>query len=271
MKFITYTFILLVFASVIVGCSKKEGCTNSSATNYDPDADEDDGSCIFDAPSSGTFKLIFDPYTTGNQPLVFNQPYSDSANYTLQVEGFKFYISNITLVNTNNQEVKIKDVDLIDFKTAGENYSSINVPLGDYKEIKFGIGVDSVLNNTDPTVYANSHPLSVFQNTYWNWSTQYRFIMLEGRADTISGSNSNLNQLLIYHTGTENLYREYSKSVNFSVQLNATHEESLKINLNKIFYGVSGNVDLKSESATHTTTNFALALKITENFLSAIE
>jgi len=95
--------------------------------------------------------------------------------------------------------------------------------------------------------------------------------MLEGRADTTNGSSSNLNQLLIYHTGTDNLYREYSKSVNFSIQLNSTHEESLRINLNKVFYGSSGNVDLKNESATHTTTNFPLALKITENFLSAIE
>jgi len=122
MKFIAYTFVFFAFASIIVGCSKKEGCTNSSAINYDPDADDDDGSCLFEPSSTGTFKLSFDPYTTGNQPLTFNQPYFDSANYTLQIEGFKFYISNITLVRTNNQEIKIKDVDLIDFKTSGEDW-----------------------------------------------------------------------------------------------------------------------------------------------------
>lgn len=269
MKFITYTLFFFTIVFTSTSCSKEEGCTDPSATNYNPEAEKNDGSCVYSDPGGGTFQLNFNAFVSGGQPLVINQPYADSAGYTLQIEDLKFYISNLTLVKNNNQEVIIKDVDLIDLKAAGENYTSALVPLGDYKEIKFGIGVDSLLNDTDPTTYNVGHPLSTFQNTYWPWVAQYRFIMLEGRADTINGSSSNLNQLLSYHTGAKSLYREYSKSINFSIQLDATHEESLSINLNKIFYGSAGDVDLINETSTHSYS--PLALKITENFKLAIE
>jgi hypothetical protein len=34
---------------ILPGCAKKQGCTNATATNYDADAEEDDGSCTYGA------------------------------------------------------------------------------------------------------------------------------------------------------------------------------------------------------------------------------
>lgn len=39
--------LLLVVASVSFTSCKKEGCTDAAATNYDSNADKDDGSCTF--------------------------------------------------------------------------------------------------------------------------------------------------------------------------------------------------------------------------------
>jgi len=46
---------LLLIAAIVVGlgslltsCSKKEGCTDSTAENFNPDADKDDGSCTYE-------------------------------------------------------------------------------------------------------------------------------------------------------------------------------------------------------------------------------
>lgn len=44
---------------ILPGCAKKQGCTNATATNYDADAEEDDGSCtygvdLFEGNYSGT-------------------------------------------------------------------------------------------------------------------------------------------------------------------------------------------------------------------------
>ena len=40
-------YLCLAVAFIFTACKKEEGCTNSMATNYNADAEEDDGSCTY--------------------------------------------------------------------------------------------------------------------------------------------------------------------------------------------------------------------------------
>ena len=42
-----YIYFLFTFALIFSSCTKEEGCTDPLATNFNVDAENDDGSCIF--------------------------------------------------------------------------------------------------------------------------------------------------------------------------------------------------------------------------------
>ena len=48
-KLFLLSLIAFVLALVIAGC-QREGCTDSKATNYDPDAKNDNGTCVYATP-----------------------------------------------------------------------------------------------------------------------------------------------------------------------------------------------------------------------------
>ena len=48
-KLFLLSLIAFVLALVIAGC-QREGCTDSKATNYDPDAKKDNGTCVYATP-----------------------------------------------------------------------------------------------------------------------------------------------------------------------------------------------------------------------------
>ena len=48
-------YILFAIATIFSACKKEEGCTDPIATNYNAEAEVDDGSCVY--PPSPTFSL----------------------------------------------------------------------------------------------------------------------------------------------------------------------------------------------------------------------
>jgi hypothetical protein len=48
---------VIIITASLLGCSKKKGCTDPTASNYDASAKKDDGSCIFVDPAAGASVL----------------------------------------------------------------------------------------------------------------------------------------------------------------------------------------------------------------------
>ena len=75
-KYLSYLSILTI-VGLIYSCSPDQGCTDPLALNYEPEADNDDGSCIYDEPIDPTLAQI-------NIPQIFIQslpaPYIPSNN-----------------------------------------------------------------------------------------------------------------------------------------------------------------------------------------------
>ncbi|HAU52537.1 MAG TPA: hypothetical protein DCW66_05025, partial [Sphingobacterium sp.] len=106
-----------------------------------------------------------------------------------QFSELKYVISNIRLIKADGSEIpyNVNDLDkgatVIDqAKAATLNYVLSNIPVGEYKQIKFGLGVKQEINTLDqlrfPVFYATAGANDT--KMHWEWGTGYRFTKLEG-------------------------------------------------------------------------------------------
>jgi hypothetical protein len=223
---------------------------------------------------ASTFTLAVHP-VIGDEALVLNQEYLDQENYRIKPATLKFYVSNVVLT-TASGDIKILDLDLLDMEQveAGEPLTfEVEVPAGDYTGISFWVGLDSLQNASDPATFANGHPLSLSTGTFWTWNTGYRFVMLEGYYDDVQNTPGpvSTSRFFNYHTGTAPLYKQAelgAANVAFTISEGERFTYNLDLDVNKMFYGLE-NIDRSQGAVTHTTSNYPLAQKFTENFVRA--
>lgn len=115
------------------------------------------------------------------------------AGQTHSFSELKYVISNIRLIKADGTEIpyNVNDLDkgatVIDqAKPASLNYVLSNIPAGEYKLIKFGLGVKNSLNTLDQVRFPNFYAAAGANDTemMWEWGAGYRFTKIEGFYDT---------------------------------------------------------------------------------------
>ena len=276
MKLPNYTLVAILVVSMatfFTACDDtKVGCTDPTAANYDPDAEESDDSCIYPPDHNVRFKV---EANVDGLPFEMNSTYVNAANQAYNVAFFQFYLSHITLIAEDDSEVELAEVVLYDMSDDDPSITT-TVPAGNYKAVRFGVGLDEELNNTDPTILAADHPLSWNQGTHWAW-IKYRFIMMEGKVDANPDATI-LENDYAYHTGLDVLFREVTlnRSVTVTSMDDITDETvgdvSISLNVNRIFGETTDPLDMIAEPVTHSEGDeFALAQLLTNNFVDALE
>jgi hypothetical protein len=114
----------------------------------------------------------------GDAPLILNTGrYSNANNDSFSVTMFKYYISNIKFVSENGKEFREPNsYHLINEAKVGTKEFSINIPEGNYKQVSFTIGVDS-LHNVSGAQDGDLDPLNAM---FWDWNTGYIMLKMEG-------------------------------------------------------------------------------------------
>lgn len=168
-------------------------------------------SCSKDSqPVANNVKLHFDN-TFDNTTIVLGEKNSTSATVNTSAAGqvhhfseLKYVISNIRLVNADGEEIpyNINNLDqgatvVNQAKPQTLDYVLSNIPAGEYKQIKFGLGVPSALNTLDQVRFPKFYAEAGANDTkmMWEWGSGYRFTKIEGFYDTD-------NKRLSIHTGS---------------------------------------------------------------------
>ena len=114
-----------------------------------------------------------------SSPLELQKKYI-SLSDTLEIETFKFYVSNIEVQYADNTRIKPKNnYHLIDI----ENPNSLSIPIAAKKnnvisKVTFNIGVDSIASVSG----ALAGDLDPSKGMYWAWQSGYINMKIEGKS-----------------------------------------------------------------------------------------
>lgn len=242
----------LIYFTVAVSLSTLNGCKEEPA---DPET----------SAKCGTLKVnIIGKH--GTEDFVMYDETQTTENKTYRIEGLKFYVSNTTAGSQVSSDVFLLNF-LDNHQAAGSTGESFQITLeeGTFDSFSFKIGLDNETNHEDPSIYAQSHPLSSFNDTHWDWAQGYKFFMTDGKID--SDDNGTPDQSYSYHIGNDDYLRTVSLSHNFAISEGTTTEINVLFDVSQIIT----DVDVNSDSFTHSTSNFPLVEKIADNYSSAFE
>ncbi len=214
-------------------------------------------------PGTGTLTLRVN-FVAQNQTIGTNETFAFNGN-DHQVTLLKMYLSQLQLVCDCGDTKELKDVVLVDSDADATSFE-FEVPAGNYSQFKMWLGLPEELNELDPA--DAQHPLSAQQNMYWTWASRYRFLIYEGRVD--STQSNNFDHLLVYHVGTDTLYREIqSFPIDVKVSDGSQHTIDINFDLQNVLYNPADPIDVFIDDATHTMDDMDLARRITENAVAS--
>ncbi|MEQ1744763.1 MAG: MbnP family protein [Saprospiraceae bacterium] len=216
-----------------------------------------------------TFKAVYD-----GQPLEKYKQY-DYDTYRVQFTRFNTFMANIGLIS-GNSVLALSDIGWVDFtpdsaptdKAVDVSATFSGVPDGTYSGLHLGYGVPKALNALQPKDFAAGHPLSR-ENEFWLGWGSYIFNKIEGQVDL--NNNGVFDGGLIYHCGSDAVYREYEFYLPITVGPGARNIV-VEFDLKKLFV-ISGTwLDL-NDPYNHITSNDAndvvIAKKLMDNFDTA--
>ncbi len=176
--------------------------------------------------------------------IILDSTYSmiDGRNYV--VKKFKIYLSDFSFTDNSAHKHYFDTIFLL------SNNANFELPLpsGNYKEINFYVGIDSVTNHTiNPLLLPAIHPLSLGQDMFWDM-TRYRFIVWEGLyANSMSGEGIP-NTPYSFHLGRDILYQNVVLKGDYSLD----GQNTLFLDMNKIMYNASDTLSMTTTFSNHS-------------------
>ncbi|MFO1488000.1 MAG: MbnP family protein [Verrucomicrobiota bacterium] len=116
--------------------------------------------------------------------------YENSARENLSVMRVSFLLSGFALQRPDGSWLELtNDVAWFDLERDRTTHRLAPVAGGEYRSLRFHVGLDQTLNHADPAPYPARHPLNPNLNgLHWNWQGGYIFLAMEGLWRNPSGA-----------------------------------------------------------------------------------
>ena len=227
-----------------------------------------------DPIKTGTLGFSFTANYDG-APLVVNENTYDYNGKPIRFSKVNFYLSDITLGETELFEVTFVDLTETHVTEQSSREGTLinfsKVPVGDYGSVAFGVGVSADLNRTRPEDYSTSHPLGVDNSgEYWEAWNSYIFVKIEGQYDADGDGFDAEDVSFAYHIGQDEMYKNWSTDFENPITLesDALSSVEFQLDIKKLFIQADGQL---LPLTTHDPNNQLDTMRmIMSNFSSAL-
>ena len=220
----------------------------------------------------GTFMLHLHTNLDQNEVERYDTAYTTGSGRKILLSMAQMYISGIQLVKLDGTTIDFTGIKIL--KTLDEEvYSVGSAPVGNYKSIRFKVGLDASTNQEASNTPADSSLLNKPQ-MWFGASAQpdgYVFMNVQGKIDTSSNANGTLAQMqsFIYKIGTNANYKQITMpDKNFSIVENQVAYGHITIDYSKIFTGLKLNQAAYLSVATASANAVSPATVIVSNMSS---
>ncbi len=269
--------LLFAFCFLYSCASKKDGCLDINATNFDVSADQSCGDCC----TYPTLKLTFshkivpavNPDSTANfkYNTAYQIPFDTSEVF--DIERIRFHVSNFKLIDLQGNKIGVLDTIQLenDFGpfTVEDNFAKVDRDIftassigtfiggGQYVGAEFEIGLDSEIQNAKPASTPSNHPLNINNDSLLYDSIQNTYLtsLIILNRDTLSSTDS-----------TEiKLYESVSIPINFGLPVTIYEGFNLNIQIQIDYLKWFENIDIQLANIEE------IELQILENLPNAFE
>lgn len=166
----------------------------------------------------------------GGESFSMGQTGTNDLGTKFSISRMDYFISSIILHHDGGASTKVPDKYI--FVTKGEKVKellgSFNIAVLD--SITFSIGVDSIDNHADPTLWPANHPLAPRSpDMHWGWAAGYRFVAMEGKTGSALEYDYEIHALgdQLYHPTTL-VTKGKEQNGNIEIEIDANYEQALK-------------------------------------------
>jgi hypothetical protein len=226
-----------------------------------------------DVSGTGSLKIQYENGFADNLLVFGSATVPTSNNEVLKISKIKYIVSNIVLIKEDGSTFtypKSQSYFIVDEATPASLLLNLtNIPAGNYKAVKFGIGVDQDQFNLGATNQINFwDEAQVAGMASNNWADGFKHIVFEG---TFTSPTITTNTPFIVHTGqtgTDYNYTEVSLDLptNALVRNNITPQIHLSTDLSQLIDGAHKiSLSANSNIGTGAILDGANLTLVTEN------
>lgn len=231
--------------------------------------------------NTATVQLNFNAVFDG-EPLVFQNSafqYQYPGGNQIRFTDLKFFISDVALLQEDGgEESELVDIEYVNFSNnttleeaqRATNLSFSNIPVGQYKALRIGIGVPADLNNENYSTYSENHPLRKNSGEFWAGWNSFIFMKINALYDVDGdGLGTGTDASLGHHLGGDQFYKTITLSKPINLEPDQNMELSIEMDLAKLYQNSAAEILDISNSAnwgTHDQSNVDVISFMTSNF-----